>query len=132
MRVRFSKTAVTVPAASSRTTLHLGGTGGMKIRIAAAKPIPVDPVVPAPSVELTERDKELVRTARVHREIDRLVRDFNLFRNRMEILDSVIDLMQFGDDGVLTNTAAVHNAVEAIIKGDRSAVMTNESARGFK
>ena len=73
-----------------------------------------------------------MRTARVHREIDRLVRDFNLFRNRMEILDSVIDLMQFGDDGVLTNTAAVHNAVEAIIKGDRSAVMTNESARGFK
>ena len=59
------------------------------------------------------------------------MRDFSIFQSRAEILDPVIDLMQFNADGVLVNVTAIHNAVDAIVKADRSAVMTNESAKGF-
>ena len=129
MRVKLAARAAVPEKDGMR--LHLGSASGMKIRLAIPKPIPVDPVVPAPSVELTEGDKELVRAARVHRELDRLVRDFSIFQSRAEILDPVIDLMQFNADGVLVNVTAIHNAVDAIVKADRSAVMTNESAKGF-
>jgi hypothetical protein len=127
MRVKLAARAAVPEKDGMR--LHLGSASGMKIRLAIPKPIPVDPVVP--SVELTEGDKELVRAARVHRELDRLVRDFSIFQSRAEILDPVIDLMQFNADGVLVNVTAIHNAVDAIVKADRSAVMTNESAKGF-
>jgi hypothetical protein len=95
------------------------------------EPVPVDPVDPAPRVEITPEHLEQVHAARVHRELDRIMREHSIFKARADVLDPIVEMLSFSDDGVLENSAAVNKAVVDILKDRRDAVMTNESAKGF-
>jgi hypothetical protein len=139
MRVRFSKTPRTTVTAPAPTPdrLHIGSPAyGFKIKLArpaapTQEPVPVDPVDPAPRVEITPEHLEQVHAARVHRELDRIMREHSIFKARADVLDPIVEMLSFSDDGVLENSAAVNKAVVDILKDRRDAVMTNESAKGF-